>query len=134
MAEPRPYLEWLNQSPGKEEIENFRYAIKKSRPYGSENGCPEPLRNSDWKARCGTAVARKKVPDTFSSVQVYRTGADAVIQSDLLPKVRGFSALNARTHIEGKRNAIDAQSVRRLTDSWSSPLTAAYSRMLDHFH
>jgi putative transposase len=36
MAEPRHYLEWLNQSQGKEEIENIRYAIKKSRPYGSE--------------------------------------------------------------------------------------------------
>ena len=36
VAEPRPYREWLNQSPGKEEIENIRYAIKKSRPYGSE--------------------------------------------------------------------------------------------------
>jgi len=36
MAEPRHYLEWLNRSQGKEEIENIRYAIKKSRPYGSE--------------------------------------------------------------------------------------------------
>jgi len=35
-AEPRHYREWLNQSQGKEEIENIRYAIKKSRPYGSE--------------------------------------------------------------------------------------------------
>jgi putative transposase len=32
MAEPRHYREWLNQSQGKEEIENIRYAIKKSRP------------------------------------------------------------------------------------------------------
>ena len=30
--------------------------------------------------------------------------------ADLRFKVRGFSALNARMHIEGKRNAIDAQS------------------------
>src|SRR5271157_1471668 len=36
MAEPRQYREWLNASQGKEEIENIRYAIKKSRPYGSE--------------------------------------------------------------------------------------------------
>jgi putative transposase len=36
VAEPRHYLEWLNASQGKEEIENIRYAIKKSRPYGSE--------------------------------------------------------------------------------------------------
>ena len=36
MAEPRPYREWLNASPGKEEIANIRDAIKKSRPYGSK--------------------------------------------------------------------------------------------------
>ena len=36
VAQPRHYLEWVNQSQGKEEIENIRYAIKKSRPYGSE--------------------------------------------------------------------------------------------------
>jgi len=36
VAEPRHYREWLNQPQGKEEIENIRYAIKKSRPYGSE--------------------------------------------------------------------------------------------------
>jgi putative transposase len=36
MGEPRHYREWLNQSQGKEELEKIRYAIKKSRPYGSE--------------------------------------------------------------------------------------------------
>ena len=36
VPEPRNYLQWLNASPRKEEIENIRYAIKKSRPYGSE--------------------------------------------------------------------------------------------------
>jgi hypothetical protein len=36
LAEPRHYREWLNASPGKEEIENIRYAINRSRPYGSE--------------------------------------------------------------------------------------------------
>ena len=34
--EPPEYLEWLNRSQGKEEIENIRYAIRRSRPYGSE--------------------------------------------------------------------------------------------------
>ena len=29
------------------------------------NGWQEPLGNSDWKTPCGTAGARKKVPDTF---------------------------------------------------------------------
>ncbi len=36
MPEPHNYLEWLNQSQGKEEIENIRYAIQRGRPYGSE--------------------------------------------------------------------------------------------------
>ncbi len=36
MAEPRHYREWLNQSQGKEEVENIRDAVNKSRPYGSE--------------------------------------------------------------------------------------------------
>jgi hypothetical protein len=36
LAEPRPYREWLNQSQGKEEVENLRDAVKKCRPYGSE--------------------------------------------------------------------------------------------------
>jgi len=34
--EPSDYRRWLNQSQGREEIENIRYAIRRSRPYGSE--------------------------------------------------------------------------------------------------
>jgi len=37
---------------------------KKCRPYGSENCRPGRLRNSDWKAECGTRHALKRVPDT----------------------------------------------------------------------
>jgi REP-associated tyrosine transposase len=37
LAAPRRYLEWLNQPAGKEEIAQIREAIKKNRPYGSEN-------------------------------------------------------------------------------------------------
>ena len=33
---PEHYLRWLNQPQAKEEIENTRYAVKRSRPYGSE--------------------------------------------------------------------------------------------------
>ena len=33
---PNPYLPRLNQSQGKQEIENIRYALKRSKPYGSE--------------------------------------------------------------------------------------------------
>jgi len=36
LAEPRHYQQWLNESQGKEEVENIRQAIKRSRPYGSE--------------------------------------------------------------------------------------------------
>ena len=33
---PIPYRSWLNQSQGKEEIENIRDALKRNKPYGSE--------------------------------------------------------------------------------------------------
>ncbi|MGA2609016.1 MAG: transposase [Terriglobia bacterium] len=36
VPEPGHYLEWLNRSQPKEEVETIRYAIKRSRPYGSE--------------------------------------------------------------------------------------------------
>jgi len=36
VPEPSHYLEWLNRSQSKEEVENIRYAIRRSRPYGSE--------------------------------------------------------------------------------------------------
>jgi putative transposase len=36
VPEPRDYRRWLNRSQPREEVENIRYAIKRSRPYGSE--------------------------------------------------------------------------------------------------
>ena len=36
VAEPKDYVPWLNHPQPKEEIENIRYAIQRSRPYGSE--------------------------------------------------------------------------------------------------
>jgi len=36
VPEPRGYRQWLSRSQPKEEVENIREAIKKSRPYGSE--------------------------------------------------------------------------------------------------
>jgi hypothetical protein len=36
VPEPQGYLQWLNASQPKEEIENIPYAIQRSRPYGSE--------------------------------------------------------------------------------------------------
>jgi len=36
VAEPGNYLDWLNRAQAKEEVENIRYAIRRSRPYGSE--------------------------------------------------------------------------------------------------
>jgi putative transposase len=62
VAEPKDYLTWLNHSQPKEEIENIRYAIKRSRPYGSERwvsravaqfGLENTLRNP-WRPGKGT--------------------------------------------------------------------------------
>lgn len=36
VEEPDNYLDWLNQSEPKEEIENIRHALKRGKPYGSE--------------------------------------------------------------------------------------------------
>ena len=44
VPEPPDYLKWLNHSQGKEEIAGIRQAIKRSRPYGSEN----------WTAKAGS--------------------------------------------------------------------------------
>jgi hypothetical protein len=62
MAEPRPYREWLNQSQGKEEIENIRDAIKKSRSYGSE----------PWLRK---AVAQFELEDTMRNSGRPRNGS-----------------------------------------------------------
>ena len=62
LAEPKEYVQWLNQSQPKEEIENIRYAIKRSRPYGSEGwvsqavaqfGLETTMRNP-WRPNKGT--------------------------------------------------------------------------------
>ena len=62
MAEPKDYLQWLNQSQPKAEVENIRYAIKRSRPYGSEEwvsqavaqfGLENTIRNP-WRPKKGT--------------------------------------------------------------------------------
>jgi len=56
------FIQWLNQSQPQEEIENLRYAIKRSRPYGSESwvshavaqfGLETTLRNP-WRPNKGT--------------------------------------------------------------------------------
>jgi len=62
MAEPKDYLPWLKRSQPQEEIENIRYAIKRSRPYGSEPwiakavatfGLENTIRNP-WRPNKGT--------------------------------------------------------------------------------
>jgi hypothetical protein len=47
MPAPTPYLRWLNQSQGKEEIENIRYAFKRSKPYGSEKWVAKTVEQFD---------------------------------------------------------------------------------------
>ena len=44
VREPPDYLKWLNHSQGKEEIAEIRQAIKRSRPYGSENWTAKAVR------------------------------------------------------------------------------------------
>ena len=62
VAEPKDYLPWLNHPQAKEEIENIRYAIRRSRPYGSERwvsravaqfGLENTMRNP-WRPGKGT--------------------------------------------------------------------------------
>jgi len=62
VAEPKDYVPWLNHPQPKEEIENIRYALKRSRPYGSEPwvseavarfGLENTLRNP-WRPKKGT--------------------------------------------------------------------------------
>jgi len=44
VPEPPDYLKWLNHAQGKEEIENIRQAIQRSRPYGSEKWVSKAVR------------------------------------------------------------------------------------------
>jgi putative transposase len=62
MEAPDDYLAWLNESQPKEEIENIRYNIRRSRPYGSERwtadmvnrfGLEATVRNP-WRPKKGT--------------------------------------------------------------------------------
>ncbi len=62
VAEPKDYVPWLNHPQPKEEIENIRYAIKRSRPHGSgpwvskavaRFGLENTLRNP-WRPEKGT--------------------------------------------------------------------------------
>jgi putative transposase len=62
VPEPSHYLEWLNRSQPKEEVEKIRCAIKRSRPYGSEGwvskavaqfGLENTMRNSGRPAKRG---------------------------------------------------------------------------------
>jgi len=44
VPEPRDYRKWLNHSQDREEVENLRDAIKRSRPYGSEKWMSRTVR------------------------------------------------------------------------------------------
>ena len=69
VPEPPDYRKWLNHSQGKEEIEKIRYAIKRSRPYGSESwvskaaarfGLESTLRNP-WRPAKGSEKGSRKL-------------------------------------------------------------------------
>ena len=62
VAAPKDYVAWLNHPQPQEEIEKIRYALKRSRPYGSEAwvskavaqfGLENTLRNP-WRPQKGT--------------------------------------------------------------------------------
>ena len=62
VEEPNHYKSWVNKSESKEEIEDIRYAIKRSRPYGSERwvsntvkefGLENSIRDP-WRPKKGT--------------------------------------------------------------------------------
>ena len=44
VPEPPGYLKWVNRAEGKEQIEQIRQAIKRSRPYGSEKWVSKTVR------------------------------------------------------------------------------------------
>ena len=62
VEEPTDYLTWLNRSGPKEEIENIRYTIQRSRPFGSESWVKRTVREfglensmrDPWRPRKGT--------------------------------------------------------------------------------
>lgn len=50
VEEPEDYRTWINRSEPKEEIENIRYAIKRSRPYGSEQWVEKTVKKFDLQS------------------------------------------------------------------------------------
>jgi len=44
VPEPPDYVKWLNHASGKEEVEKIRQAIRRSRPYGSEQWVSKAVR------------------------------------------------------------------------------------------
>lgn len=62
VEEPKDYVDWINQSELKEEMENIRYAIKRSKPYGSDQRVnatakkfgPASALQNPWRPKKGT--------------------------------------------------------------------------------
>ena len=68
VAAPGNYLEWLNYLQLKDEIENIRYSLKRSRPYGSE----------PWVS---TALARFRLENTLRDPWRPEKGTGTVLLS-----------------------------------------------------
>jgi len=62
--EPSDYVLWLNRSQGREEVEKIRYAIQRSRPYGSDQWVSNAIGKFGLKNNDAEPRARKKVPDS----------------------------------------------------------------------
>jgi putative transposase len=76
VAEPKDYVPWLNHPQPKEEIENIRYAIKRSRPYGSE----------PWLSE---AVAQFGLENTIRNLWRPKKGYLTPFSADTVLRVRG---------------------------------------------
>jgi hypothetical protein len=64
--EPPNYLQWLNASQPKEEIENIRSAIRRSRPYGSKERVSSAVAQLGLENTLPSRGRPEKVPDSFS--------------------------------------------------------------------
>jgi len=65
MPEPRHYVPWLNESQGKEEIENIGMLCREAGRMDRRNGCQRPWQNSGWNPPSETPGGPRRVPDTL---------------------------------------------------------------------
>ena len=70
VAEPKDYVQWLNHSQPKEEIENIRDAIQRSRPYGSKPWVSRAVAQFGLENTLRNPWRPKRVPGTCEKIGV----------------------------------------------------------------